>query len=164
MILKFNNHKIQILFLLFSLVMISACGGGSASEYPKKPPATGSATKTVNKFLNALQNEDFDKAFKYIYTPYSDKEGYVNNLRNLVQDNKTSILNYRILGTQIFGEKAIVVAELTVKMKSLKSGQMITKKLRNQYELTVLGKDWKITTDRCIENCFEEKPEVEVEE
>ena len=58
-----------------------------------------------------------------------------------------------MLGTQLFKDTAIVVAELETE-RSIDGGEGIEKKFtRNKYDLQLIENKWKITKDTCIENC-----------
>ncbi|HEX3034339.1 MAG TPA: hypothetical protein VHT73_04280 [Thermodesulfobacteriota bacterium] len=146
--------KWRILFFIF-LLGLSGCAGVSdvsESHSIRNRPGT-SPTKVVADFLEALKEDDFGKAYEFVYAPFSDKDGYVLRMKNLVKDYNVSILDYRILGSQILGDTAIVVAELETKLKPHNSNTEILKKRRNQYNLSIMEDKWRITSEKCILNC-----------
>jgi len=143
-------------FLAISLILflVSSCAPKSVDSSGKdKPKPDVSATEVVKRFLNALKSEQYEKAFDYIYIVSSDREGYASRMRSLSYEHGIKLIDYRILGTQLFKETAIIVAELEVSHKDQQTGEIITKKTRNRYDLAVIEGRWKITKDSCIENC-----------
>ena len=74
---------------------------------------------------------------------------------NTVRDNQLTILSFRILGTQIFDRTSIVVVELTQKIKSPTTGQVVELTQNSQYDLGLFEDEWKITSGNCIKNCLE---------
>ena len=150
---SFRNH-IAILIVFMALL---SCGGGKTTEpiLPERKAIEPSPTKVVEEFLKAVKDEKFDKAFQYVYAPYSDKDGYVIQMKNTVRDNQLTILNFRILGTQIFDRTSIVVVELTQKIKSPTTGHVVELTQNSQYDLGLFEEKWKITSGNCIKNCLE---------
>ncbi|MEZ4547270.1 MAG: hypothetical protein R3B51_05920 [Thermodesulfobacteriota bacterium] len=76
-------------------------------------------------------------------------------MKNTVRDNQLTILDFRILGTQIFDRTSIVVVELTQKIKSPTTGQVVELTQNSQYDLGLFEEKWKITSGNCIKNCLE---------
>lgn len=147
----------------FILLGLLSCGPKSPEPIiPERKEIDPSPSKVVQEFLKALKSENFDKAYKYVYVPYSDKLGYVNQMKNTVSANQISIMSYKILGTQIYDRTSIVIAEITIKRKSPKTGSLVERTQRSQYDLGIFEDAWKITSDKCIENCVEIEPEVEI--
>lgn len=149
---SFRNH-IAVLIVFMALL---SCGGGKAEPIiPERKAIEPSPTKVVEEFLKAVKDEKFEKAFQYVYAPYSDKDGYVIQMKNTVRDNQLTILDFRILGTQIFDRTSIVVVELTQKIKSPTTGQVVELTQNSQYDLGLFDEKWKITSGNCIKNCLE---------
>ena len=69
----------------------------------------------------------------------------------LGQELGLKLLSYKILGTQLFKDTAIIVAELQTQRNI--DGGVEKKVTRNKYDLKVFENEWKITKDNCIENC-----------
>jgi hypothetical protein len=143
----------RLILVLIFLLVFPGCAGVSKSSFPKKLPET-SPTRVVEGFLEALKKDDFEQAYGFVFTPFSDREGYILRMKNLVENYRSSIVGYRILATQILGDSAIVVAELQVKLKPMGSNGEIHKTTRNQYDLSVVENKWRITSDKCIFNCI----------
>lgn len=144
----------QILPLLILVLLVFSCAPKSVDNSEKdKPKPEVSATEVVKKFLDSLKLEQYEKAFDYIYIVSSDREGYVSRMQSLSQEYGIKLIDYRILGTQLFKESAIIVAELQVTHRDEKTGQQVTNKTRNRYDLNIIEGKWKITKDSCIENC-----------
>ncbi len=148
---RFRNH-VAVLIVFMALL---SCGGKPEPIIPERKAIDPSPTKVVDEFIKAIKDEKFEKAYQYVYAPYSDKEGYVIQMQNTVKDNQLSILNYRILGTQIFDRTAIVVVELNQKIKSPTTGQVVELMQNSQYDLGLFDEKWKITSGNCIKNCLE---------
>jgi len=148
---RFRNH-VAVLIVFTALL---SCGGKPEPIIPERKTIDPSPTKVVEEFLKAIKDEKFEKAFQYVYAPYSDKEGYVIQMQNTIKDNQLTILNYRILGTQIFDRTAIVVVELNQKIKSPTTGQVVELMQNSQYDLGLFDEKWKITSGNCIKNCLE---------
>jgi hypothetical protein len=148
---SFRNH-VAVLIVFMALL---SCAGKPEPIIPERKAIEPSPTKVVEEFLKAIKDEKFEKAFQYVYAPYSDKQGYVIQMQNTVKDNQLTILNYRILGTQIFDRTAIVVVELNQKVKSPQTGQIVELLQNSQYDLGLFDEKWKITSGNCIKNCLE---------
>lgn len=143
--------RLNILFSIF-LLGLSSCAVVSQPDSGIDRPAT-SPTKVVSGFLEALKDNDFGKAYEFVYVPFSDKDGYILQMKTLVKDHDISILDYRILASRILGDTAIIVAELEVELKPRNSNTEIHEKRRNQYDLSIMEEKWRITSDKCILNC-----------
>ncbi|MGI9533923.1 MAG: hypothetical protein ACR2NW_03140 [Thermodesulfobacteriota bacterium] len=142
-----------ILFLVFGPLYFSSCVSKTKStqKYPEKVKTNVSATEVVNIFLESLKKEDFGTAYDQIYAFSADREGYISRMNGLSAELGLRLLSYKILGTQLFKETAIIVAELETQ-KNIDGG--VEKKVtRNKYDLKVFENEWKITKDSCIENC-----------
>ena len=142
-----------ILFLVFGSVYFSSCAPKTQStqKYPEKVKTDVSATEVVNIFLEALKNKDFGTAYDQIYAFSSDREGYISRMNEISQELGLKLLSYKILGTQLFKDTAIIVAELQTERNI--DGGIEKKVTRNKYDLKVFENEWKITKDSCIENC-----------
>jgi hypothetical protein len=143
--------KWVILFFIF-LLGPASCTGVSEPNSGIDRPGT-SPTKVVADFLDALKKDDYGKAYEFVYAPFSDRDGYILQMKNLVKDHNISFLDYSILGSRILGDKAIVVAELEVELKPRNSNTEIHERRRNQYDLSIIEGRWRITSDKCILNC-----------
>ncbi len=155
-----NGYKPVLITLIIAALF--SCAGKPEQIIPERKSIDPSPTKVVEDFMKALKDENFSKAYEYVYVPYKDKEGYIIEMKNTVQENQLSILNYRLLGTQIFDRTAIVIVELNTKLKSPKTGNLIEMNQKSQYDLGLFDDQWKITSGNCIENCLEKEPEVEI--
>ena len=122
-------------------------------NYPKKIQAKNSATEVVLDFLLALKERDFSSAYKQIYIVSSDEKGYVSRFESIYDEYDLRIISYRVLGTQLYKDSAIVVVEVEVDYKLPSSDERIKTIYRSQYDLAVIEELWKITKDKCIENC-----------
>lgn len=150
--------------VLVLILGIYSCGGKQEPIIPERKSIDPSPTKVVEDFMKALKDENFSKAYDYVYVPYKDKEGYVIEMKNMVKDNQVSILSFRLLGTQIYDRTAIVIVELNTKLKSPKTGQLIEMNQKSQYDLGLFDDAWKITSGNCIENCLETESQYESEQ
>lgn len=103
------------------------------------------------KFLEAIRNEDFLQASEQVHTFYSDKEGYANSLKHAWETSDIKLLEYKVLGNQVFKNTATIFAELQRGKKSNEEVEKTTMKVK--FDLSLLGKEWKIIKDSCIENC-----------
>lgn len=146
------------------LTAVFSCIKKSEPEIPERKALDPSPTKVVEEFLRAQQQENFKKAFKYVNAPYTDEDGYVIQMKNTFKDNQISIIDFHVLGTQIYDRTAIVVVELKTRVKSLKSGQIIEMTQKSQYDLGIFEDKWKVTAGNCFENCIEIEKELKVNE
>ena len=122
-----------------------------AKNYPEIIKTDVSATDVVKMFLDALIADDFGLAYDQLYVLSSDKEGYISRMLLIQEETDASLVKYKILGTQLFRDTAIVVAELENE-RSIDGG--IEKKFtRFKYDLKLFEKNWKIIKETCIENC-----------
>ncbi len=145
------NKLILIILLITPVYIISCVPKQPSSNIPQIAKTDVSATDVVKKFLESLKTGEFGTAYDQIYVVSSDKEGYVSRMNLLREERKVKLINYKVLGTQLFKDTAIVVAELETQ-RSVDGG--IEKKFtRNKYDLQLIEKEWKITKDTCIENC-----------
>ena len=145
-------------FIIFLLVCCSVYFGScvgkpkSTRQYPEKIETDVSATQVVNTFLEDLKNRDFGRAYDHIYVSSYDREGYIIRVSSVWQEfGLLRLIGYKILGTHLFKDTAIVVAELH---EEIDVGGGVEKRVRrNKYDLKVFDSEWKITKDSCIENC-----------
>ena len=145
------KNLILIILLLLPISLISCVKKQKSASYPKIAKTDVSATDVVKTFLESLKTDNFGKAYDQIYIISSDREGYINRMELLLEEEKVKLVNFNILATQLFRNTAIVVAELETQ-HTLENG--IEKKFtRNKYDLKLLEDKWKITKDTCIENC-----------
>jgi len=154
-----RNACYAVIAVLMLTVFLS-CARKPKPEIPERKTLDPSPTKVVEELLKAWQKEDFKRAFKYIYAPYSDEDGYVIQMKNYFKDNQISILEYHVLGTQIYDRTSIVIVELKQKVKSLKTGAVIELNQKSQYDLGIFDDKWKVTSGICIENCIEVEQEL----
>lgn len=159
------KNRYYLLIIGFILTGLLSCGPKNPEPIiPERKKYDPSPTKVVEEFLKASKAENFEKAYNYVYVPYSDKEGYVIQMKNTVRDNQLTIMGFQLLGTQIYDRTAIVIVELNTKLKSPKTGNLIEMNQRSQYDLGLFEDKWKITAGICIKNCLEKEPEVEITE
>lgn len=153
-----KTPNIYFLVMFLALAYFVSCGGKVEPIIPERKSIDPSPTKVVEQFLKAIKDENFKKAFEYVYVPYSDKDGYIIQMQNTVKDNQLTILGYRILGTQIFDRTSIVVVEINQKVKSPTTGQIVELTQNSQYDLGLFDDEWKITQGNCIKNCLQTLP------
>jgi hypothetical protein len=140
---------------------LSACVSVSTSPAPtlkhaEKPPTT-SPSQVVNDYLNALKKRDFGKTYDFITSGYAanlDRESYEINMKQSLDKYQWTLLGYQVLGVQILGDQAFVLTELEVRFKPANSEKETLKKVRIQYGLNILEKEWKISQSNCILNCI----------
>lgn len=120
--MPFNQTIKAICFLcLLSALCLLSCAIPVNDPYAERPKPKVSATEVVKSFLEALKNEDFKTAYDNIHTFSSDLEGYVSRLELLYENYDMKIIDYRILATQLFKTSAIVVAEVRVDYRPLRT-------------------------------------------
>ncbi len=142
--------------IAFSLILcafyISACVKLTQTDnYRQKPKTKVSATRVVMNFLEAMKNEDLSEAYEHVYVLNSDKEGYISSAKGRLGELGVKLLKYEILGTQLFKNTGSIYAELQIEQKA--GDDVIKKNVKVRYNLRLFDKEWKITEDRCIENC-----------
>ena len=95
-----------ILLKLFLLIFVLACARPEIKEppVPKKVEAKNSATTVVSDFLEALQKRDFKSAYQQVFIINSDEQGYISRFEAIYNDYDLKIINYRVLGTQLYKE------------------------------------------------------------
>jgi len=155
------------LLILFIPVLLMGCAKKPETIYSEPPPVDRkdikpTPTEVVTEFLNAIKNENYAKAYQYVNVPYTDRSGYINQMKNMVSDNNLSLVSYRMLATQIYDRTSTVVVELSTKLKSPKTGSLIDLTQKSQYSLGLFEEKWLITADSCIEGCIEREPVIEV--
>lgn len=144
--------KLILIILLFAPVYLISCAPKQPSNnLPRITKTDVSATDVVKKFLESLKTGEFGTAYDQIYVVSSDKEGYVSRMNLLREERNVRLVSYKVLGTQLFKDTAIVVAELETERGV--DGGIEKKFTRNKYDLQLIEKKWKITKDTCIENC-----------
>lgn len=154
-----RDKSVNIIALLVFSIGFSACitttTNPPLSDTAAKPPVV-SPSEVVTDYLAALKKGDFETAYDLISIAYAgnfDKVGYKINMRKeLIENRGWSLLNYQVLGAQIFGSQSFVPAELEVRFKPADQNE-VRKIIRIQYELAILNDEWKITLDKCIVNC-----------
>lgn len=171
---KIMINSITILALLSVLIVlpITGCGKKSEPEYIAEAPEVQrkdikpTPTEVVKDYLNAIKGKNYEKAYKYVSVPYTDKAGYINQMKNTLADNNFSLISYRMLATQIYDRTSTVVVELSTQRKSPTSGSLINLNQTSQYSLGVFEDKWLITSDSCIEGCIEveKEPVLEIRE
>ena len=159
------KHFGVLVFLLGALVVSSCADKTEVDNNPERPQYDPSPTVVVERFLKALQEENFKKAYEYTYVPSTDEAGYVIQMRNVFRENQIKINNFQILGTQIFEFNATVAVQLEQVLKSPRTGQIISLNQKSKYSLGLYDKKWKVVSDNCYEGCLEEEvPEIEIAE
>ena len=83
-------------------------------------------------------------------------------MKNTLADNNFSLESYRMLATQMYDRTSTVVVELSTKLTSPNTGQLINLTQKSQYSLGIFQDKWLITADSCIEGCIELEPIIEV--
>lgn len=152
--------KLSPLLLSILLITLSACAvletRGTTPPKAPKPPRTSPA-KTVVGYLDALKEADFMEAYEFITMGYAsnlDKESYkINMEQSLVKRYNWRLSNYEVLSVRILGSLSYVVARLSVQYSPANT-KPTTKTIDIQYELNPIDGKWKITADKCIENCM----------
>jgi len=152
------KKQVRLISLLICLMAFSACSGVSTSSTTSTPPPTPkiSPSHVVTDFLEAIKRKDYGKTYEFISAGYAanlDIEAYKANMKQFYEKFSWSLLNYQILGVQILGDHALVVAELEVQFKTLNSAKETQKKTSVQYGLIVVDDRWKISLSDCISNC-----------
>ncbi len=143
------KNLILIILLLLPISLISCVKKQKSSNYPKIAKTDVSATNVVETFLESLKTDNFGKAYDQLFVIHTDREGYIN--RFITAEEKSTLVNYKILATQLFRNTAIVVAELETQ-HTLEGG--IERRIaRFKYDLKLLDDKWKIAKESCIENC-----------
>ena len=160
------KHKhFSVFLLLLGAFVISSCADKTiVDNNPERPQYDPSPTVVVERFLKALKEENFKKAYEYTYVPSTDEAGYVIQMRHVFSENQIKINSFQILGTQIFEFNATVAVKLEQVLKSPRTGQMITLNQKSKYSLGLYDKKWKVVSDNCYEGCLEEQPEIEISE
>ncbi len=148
------------LFVLPLLLLFASCAIPVRSQDARRPQPKVSATSVVKSFLEALKERDFKSAYEKVYIFSSDREGYVSRFELLYERYDIRIVDYRVLATQLFRDKAIVVAEVEVDYREPGEDKRQRARYTNRYDLSIPEKKWKIMKDECIENCSY-GPEVE---
>ena len=148
----------RLISLLICLLAFSACIGVSTSSTTSNPPPTPkiAPSQVVSNFLEALKIRDLGKTYEFVSSGFAvnlDIESYKANMKQSLDKFSWNLLNYQILGVQILGDHALVVAELEVQFKPLNSAKETQKKTNVQYGLIVLDDKWKISQAYCISNC-----------
>ncbi len=143
--------------ILMVMALLISCGKKPPPEIPERKVLDPSPTKVVEELLSAWQKEDFKRAFKYVYAPYTDEDGYVIQMQNYFKDYQMSILDFHVLGTQIYDRTSIVIVEIKQRVKSVKTGSVIDLNQKSQYDLGIFDDKWKVTGGNCIENCIEKE-------
>jgi hypothetical protein len=149
-----NGNRVVIIIFIVSL-LFSCWGKKSDNVIPERKSIEPSPTKVVESLLKAWQKENFEKAFDYVYAPFTDKDGYVIEMKNYFKDNQITIQEFHILGTQIYDRTSTVIVELKQSLKSPKTGSVVEITQRSQYDLGLFDDKWKVTSGNCIANCLE---------
>jgi len=133
----------------------SACSGVSTTSNPPPTPKI-SPSQVVSDYLEALKIRDLGKTYEFISSVHAlnlDIESYKTNMKQFLDKFSWNLLNYQILGVQILGDHALVVAEFEVQFKPINTEKETQKKTSVQYGLIVVDDKWKISQDNCISNC-----------
>ena len=108
--------------LVLIMLLVAGCGRRSEPEVISEPPSVPrqdikpSPTEVVAQFLNAIKSANYAKAYKYVNAPYTDRDGYINQMKNTLSDNDFSLQSYRMLCTQIYDRTSTVVVELGIRV------------------------------------------------
>jgi hypothetical protein len=149
-----NVYRVLIVVLIVSL-LFACVGKKTGNVIPDRKSIDPSPTKVVEELLKAWQKEDFEKAYHYVYAPYTDKEGYIIQMKNYFKDNLITIQEFHVLNTQIYDRTSVVVVEIKQKIKSKKTDNVIDLTQRSEYDLGIFNNKWKVTAGSCIKNCLE---------
>ena len=156
-----NLRHLRAVFVLIVAFSIFSCADKTIVDTnPERPTYDPSPTVVVERFLNALKDENFKKAYEYAYAPSTVEAGYVIQMRNIFKQNQVSINSFKILGTQIYEFSSTVAVELNQTLKSPQTGQVTNLTQKSKYSLGLFDKKWKVTGGDCYENCLEEVPEI----
>ncbi len=142
-----------VINILILILLVSCAPRQRQKKIVERPKPKVSATVVVEQFLSALKQRDISSAYERVHVISSDREGYINRLESIYTDYDIRIINYKLLATQLYKVAAIVVAEIEVDYKSPQSTERVKKTYRNKYDLSIIGSEWRITKDECIENC-----------
>ncbi len=167
-----NSITILALLSILILLPITGCGNKSEPEYIANAPEVQrkdikpTPTEVVKSYLSAIKSKNYEKAYKYVSVPYTDKSGYINQMKNTLTDSNFLLISYRMLATQIYDRTSTVVVELSTQRTSPTSGSLINLNQTSQYSLGIFDDKWLITSDSCIEGCIEveQEPVIEVQE
>jgi hypothetical protein len=157
-----NIYPVTLLLLILAIALASCADKTIEDTNPERPTYKPSPTEVVERFLKALKDENFKKAFEYVYVPSTDEAGYVIQMTNVYKQNQITINSFHILATQIFELSSTVVVEIDQSLKSPVTGQIIHLKQKSKYSLGLYDKKWKVTSGDCYENCLEEVPEIQI--
>ena len=158
-----KNLYICTLFVLFLAIALGSCADKTIEDTnPERPQYDPSPTVVVERFLKALKDQNFKKAYEYVYVPSTDEAGYVIQMSNIFKQNQITINSFQILGTQIYELSATVAVDLDQTLKSPTTGQLTNLRQKSRYSLGLYDKKWKVTSGECYENCIEEVPEIEI--
>ncbi len=161
--MKFKRIRIFALFLI-TFSVFSCADKTIVDNNPERPKYDPSPTVVVERFLKALQDENFKRAYEYTYAPSTDEAGYVIQMRNIYAENQIKINSFIVLGTQIYEFSATVAVEINQVLKSPTTGQLVNLNQKSRYSLGLYDKKWKVTGGDCYEDCMEEIPEIEIAE
>lgn len=158
------RHLGVLLFLLSAFIISSCADKTIVDNNPERPKYDPSPTVVVERFLKALQDENFKEAYNYSYAPSVDEAGYVIQMRNVYKENQIKINSFQILGTQIYEFSATVAVQLNQSLRSPTTGQLVNLNQKSRYSLGLYDKKWKVTGGDCYEDCLEIEPEIEIAE
>lgn len=168
-----RKYILVVLLLLAFPAILAGCGRKNTEPeiVPEAPTIERkeikpTPTEVVKDYLDAIKSENYGKAYKYVSVPYTDRTGYINQMKNTLSDNNFSLNSYRMLATQIYDRTSTVVVELSTQRKSPTTGGLINMNQRSQYSLGIFDDKWLITSDSCIEGCIEQDqaPVLEIDE
>lgn len=158
-----KTNIISILSVLIITIALSSCADKTIEETnPERPTYKPSPTEVVERFLKALQEENFKKAYEYVYVPSTDEAGYIIQMETIYRENQIKIHSFQILATQIYELSSTVAVEIDQSLKSPTTEQVVNLNQKSRYSLGLYDKKWKVTGGDCIENCLEEVPEIEI--
>lgn len=158
-----NIRYLSILFVFLFALALGSCADKTVTDTnPERPKYDPSPTVVVERFLKALKDKNFKKAYENVYAPNTDEAGYIIQMSNVFKQNQITINNFQILGTQIYELSATVAVELDQTLISPVTGQLTTLRQKSKYSLGLYDKKWKVTSGECYENCLEKVTEVEI--
>ncbi len=144
-----NPRRAIILIILALPLVISAC----AARGPKVPKVT--PTQVVERYLIALEKGVLGEAYETITLQYAQnksKETWVQKQQESMDKLGYQIVYYKILGENLGGTEAWVVAETGVKYKPPDLNEEVKQRVKTQYLLSIVDGAWKIYSHNELEN------------
>jgi len=139
----------KLTLILVLPLVISACAGRG----PKEPKVT--PTQVVERYLAALQKDILGEAYETITLQYAQnmsKKTWVQKQQESINKLGYQIVYYKILGENLSGTEAWVVAETGVKYKPPDLNEEVKQRVKTQYLLSLVDGVWKIYSHNELEN------------